>query len=435
MQRIAGVVFGLVALFCIVATVRGAESATARMVDVKPALPQIPEREFKLTDFGGIGDGKTWNTDAFTKAIAKIKDEGGGRLVVPKGVFLTRPFALCSQLDLHLDEGAVIQAPLTFTDYGLPEPETLKSQDEVKAQVKAPSPLITGKVLHDVAITGTGVIDGAGANWWAWSERASRREPGRLVYPRMNLMVIDGCERLHVEGITYRNSPKFHFVPTKVTDLLIEKVKVQAPEDAPNTDAIDPTSCTNVLIRDCDIDTGDDDIVIKTAGSNILIEDCRIQHGHGISIGSGTTGGIRDMLVRRCTFENTDNGIRIKSMRGAGGPVERIRYEDIQMTNVKNAILLDLTYTDNNRPDFRGDPTKIPSIADIEIENVTVNNSQNAGRFVGLPDSPIGRVALRNVNITAEKDFVQKDADAVVFENVTRKISKSAAPRGPAKIE
>ena len=286
-----------------------------------------------------------------------------------------------------------------------------------------------------MAITGPGIIDGSGANWWAWSERASRQQPGRLVYPRMNLVVIDGCERLHVEGVTFRNSPKFHFVPTKATDLLIEGVKVQAPEDAPNTDAIDPTSCSNVLIRNCDIDTGDDDIVIKTGGSDILIEDCRIRHGHGISIGSGTTGGIRDMLVRRCTFENTDNGIRIKSMRGAGGPVEHIRYSDIQMKNVKNAILLDLTYTDNNRPDFRGDSTKVPSIDDVEITNVTVDGAQNAGRFVGLPDSPIGRVTLRNVTITADKDFVQKDADSVAFENVNRTINKNPKPRGPAKIE
>jgi polygalacturonase len=412
-----------------------AESSLDAVASVRPELPKIPDRTYNLTDFGGVGDGTTWNTEAFTKAIAKIKEDGGGRLVVPKGVFLTKPFALCSQLDLHLDDGAIIQAPKTFTDYGLPEPETLKSQDEVKSQVKTQSPLITGKGLHDVAITGTGIIDGAGSIWWAQSERAARQQPGRLVFPRMNLVVIDGCERMHVEGVTFRNSPKFHFVPTKVTDLVIEGVKVQAPEDAPNTDAIDPTSCTNVLIRDCDIDTGDDDIVIKTAGSNILIENCRIRHGHGISIGSGTIGGIRDTLVRHCTFEDSDNGIRIKSMRGAGGPVERIRYTDIQMKNVKNAILLDLTYTDNNRPDFKGDATKIPSIQDIEISDVTIDGAQNAGRFIGLPDSPIGRVTLRNVTITADKDFVQKDADAVTFDNVQRTINKNPKARGPAKIE
>ena len=141
-------------------------------------------------------------------------------------------------------------------------------------------------------------------------------------------------------------------------------------------DGIDPTACTNVLIRNCDLDVGDDDIVIKNSGSNILIEDCHIHHGHGISIGSDTAGGVRKMLVRRCTLDHTDNGIRIKSMRGAGGVVENICYTDIQMQNVGNAIVLDLLYTDNNRPNFRGDPLKIPHINDIKICNVKVESAQ-----------------------------------------------------------
>jgi polygalacturonase len=406
-----------------------------RLAQIRPAQPNIPDRTFNLADFGGVGDGKTWNTAAFEKAIAKINEAGGGRLIVPKGVYLTKAFTLCSGLDLHLEDGAVIQAPATFADYGMPEPATMESQEKVRANIKAPPPLISGKNLHDVAITGSGTIDGAGALFWAWSERAARREPGRLVYPRTNMVYISGCERLRVEGVTFRNSPKFHFVPTDITDLTIEGVKVTAPEDAPNTDAIDPTSCKNVWIHHCDIDTGDDDIVIKKGGSDILIEDCRIRHGHGISIGSGTEDGVRDMLVRRCTFDGTDNGIRIKSMIGAGGPVERIFYTDIQMENVANAIVLDLTYTDNNRPDFKGDPTKIPSIRDVDIMNVTIEDSQKAGRFVGLPNSPLGRVTLRDVSITADKDFVQKDADDVVFENVTRTISKTAKPAKPKRVE
>ena len=247
----------------------------------------------------------------------------------------------------------------------------------------------------------------------------------------MNLVVIDGCERLHVEGVTFRNSPKFHFVPTKVTDLLIEGVKVQAPEDAPNTDAIDPTSCTNVLIRDCDIDTGDDDIVIKTAGSNILIENCRIRHGHGISIGSGTTGGIRDMLVRHCTFEDSDNGIRIKSMRGAGGPVERIRYSDIQMKNVKNAHSARFDVHRQQSAGLQGrrdEDSEHSGHRDFGRDDRRRPKRRHASS--GLPDSPIGRVTLRNVTITADKDFVQKDADAVTFENVQRTINKNPKPRG-----
>ncbi len=147
---------------------------------LQPALPKIPDRTFNVRDFGATGDGKTLDTAAFQKALAKVKAEGGGKLVVPQGTYLILPIDLCSNLDLHLEKGAVLQAPSTFTEYGLPEPETLSSQEEVAAKVKIPQPLIYGKDLHDVAISGTGTIDGAGATWWAWSERAMRAQPGRL---------------------------------------------------------------------------------------------------------------------------------------------------------------------------------------------------------------------------------------------------------------
>jgi polygalacturonase len=405
----------------------------------KPALPKIPERTFLLTDFGAVGDGQTLNTDAFKKAIAAVDQAGGGKLVVPSGIFRTLPFVLCSNLELNLAEGAVIQAPDTFAQYGMPEPSTLRTQAEVRQKVKMPNPLITGKNLHDVAITGPGVIDGNGALWWAWSERAARKlaktEPGRIVYRRSNLVVITGCERLLVADVTLRNSPMFHLVPRNITDLTIERVKVRAPSDAPNTDAIDPGSVTNAWIHHCDIDTGDDDIVIKSGGSNILIEDCTIKHGHGISIGSETSEGIRNMLVRRCTFEDTDNGIRIKSMRGAGGLVENVRYTEIQMKNVANAVVLDLAYVDNNRPDFKGDLTKIPAIKNILIDRVTVVNSKNAGKIIGLPESPITNITLRDVTLSAEKDFIIKDADKPVFENVTRTIKKGIYVEPPQLIE
>ncbi len=405
----------------------------------KPALPVIPDVTFTVTDYGAVGDGQTLNTEAFKKAIAAIEKAGGGKLVVPKGIFRTLPFALCSNLDLHLDEGAVIQAPDTFEAMGLPNPATLHSQDEVKAKVKTPDPLITGKNLHDVALTGTGTIDGSGAHWWAWSERAARNvaktEPNRINYRRPHLVVINGCQRLHVADITLTNSSMFHLVPSNITDLTIERVKVRAPFDAPNTDAIDPGPVTNALIRDCDIDTGDDDIVIKSGGTNVLIENCTIKHGHGISIGSGTSVGIHNMLVRHCTLDGADNGIRIKSMRGAGGPVENVRYTDIRMKEVANAIVLDMNYVDNNRPDFKGDPNKIPAFHDILIDNVTIESAINAGKIVGLPESLITNITLRNVQITAENNLVIKDAGHIAFENVAISIKAGVVSGRPAVRE
>lgn len=398
----------------------------ARIENLRPALPRIPNRGFSIMDYGAVGDGHTLNTDAFKRAIKAIEAAGGGRLVIPKGIFRTAPFVLCSNLDLHLDEGAMIQAPDTFADLGLPDPDTLPSQAEASA-VKTPDPLISGKKLHDVAITGNGTIDGSGAHWWAWSERAARAAPGRLVYRRPHLVVISDCERLLMADITLSNSSMFHLVPRDIRELTIERVKVRAPFNAPNTDAIDPGPVTNAWIHHCDIDTGDDDIVIKSGGHNVLIEDCTIAHGHGISIGSETSAGVSRMLVRRCNFTGSDNGIRIKSMRGAGGLVEQIRYTEITMKDVANPITLQLNYVDNNRPDFKGDPAKIPEIRDILIDHVTATGARNAGKIIGLPDRPIRGVTLEDVTIVAETDLVVEDAEPPVFTRVTRTIKPGVA--------
>jgi polygalacturonase len=415
-------------------TALAAEVDVSALENLRPTLPQIPARTFNLADFGAVGDGTTLNTAAFRAAIAAVDRAGGGRLVVPKGVFITAPFVLCSNLDLHLAAGAVIKAPETFAALGLPDPASFKTQAEANAVYKVPDPLITGKNLHDVALTGPGTIDGSGAHWWAWSERAARNaaktQPGRIVYRRPHLVVITGCERLLVSDLTLTNSSMFHLVPKNITNLTIAHVKVRAPWDGsgPNTDAIDPGPGTNFWIHHCDIDTGDDDIVIKSGGTNILIEDNTIRHGHGLSIGSETTVGIRNMLVRRNTMEDTDTGIRIKSMRGAGGLVENVRYTDITMKRVATAIVLQLDYVDNNRPDFKGDPTKVPAIRHILLDHLTIEGSRSAGIIHGLPDSPITDITLRDITITAEKDFDIRNADHPTFERVTRTIKPGVAP-------
>ena len=434
MGAVLGVAVVLGSFWCVALGVSETTAIPAKEFDLKVALPVIPDRTFALSDFGAVGDGKALNTEAFKKAIAAVSAAGGGHLVVPKGEFRTLPFELCSGLDLHLEAGAVIEAPASFTEYGLPEPETLKSQEEVGEKVKVPPPLISGRNLHDVAITGRGAIDGNGAIWWAWSERADRAHGGgRIIYPRPKLVTIAGCERMHVDGVTFRNSPMFHLVPTRVKDLLIENAKFEAPLMAPNTDAIDPGLCTKMVIRNCDFDVGDDDVSIKSGGQDLLVEDCRIKHGHGISIGSGTTDGVSGMLVRRCSIDGADNGIRIKSMRGAGGVVENVRYTDITMKNVGNAIVMDLHYVDNNRPDFKGDPSKVPTIRNVLIENLTVESARNAGQITGLPDSKITGVTLRNVHITAEKELETADVGTVVKENVTCELKPGIGP--PVRTE
>jgi polygalacturonase len=410
-----------------------ARSVHAEVIDdsfaahVNPALPVIPAHTFKLTDFGAVGDGQTLNTEAFRKAIAAVAQAGGGTLVVPKGVFRTLPLTLCSNLDLHLETGAVIQAPDTFAAYGMPDPATLHSLDEVAAKVTYPAPLISGNNLHDLAITGTGTIDGSGAKWWPWHGHAAQAQ-GRPEIRPTSMVVISGCQRLHVADVTLANSPHFHLVAKNITDLLVERVKTRAPANAANTDGIDIGPGTNFLVRDCDCSDGDDDICIKDGGTNILVENCTIHQGHGISIGSGTAAGVHNMLVRHCTFEGSKHALRIKSMRGAGGEVSNIHFTDIQVKNVTDFIWIISDYVDSGRPNFKGDPKLVPIFHDVLFDHITAENVVNAGRIVGLADSPIRNIILRHVTINAQTPFEIKNASHLAFEDVAINLTPSSAP-------
>ena len=226
-----------------------------------------------------------------------------------------------------------------------------------------------------------------------------------------------------MENITLQNSPKFHFVPTECEGVVISNVTVLAPERAANTDAIDPSNCKNVLITKCKIDVGDDNIAIKAgkkvagrefACEDITVTDCTFLHGHGMSIGSETAGGVRNVTVKNCTFENTENGIRIKSQRGKGGIVENIVYDDITMKNVNPAITLTCYYANNSAgdtapPAAANEATKvsekIPTYRNIRISNLTATCPKGAGVIAGLPESCISNVVFENVKISAAKSF------------------------------
>jgi polygalacturonase len=397
--------------------------------DIKVALPVIPDRQFNITDFGGIGDGKTLNTDAFRKAVAAISAAGGGHLEVPPGIFMTLAFSMASRLDLHLDAGASIKAPESLAAWGLPDPQTATQEDV--DQFASGGAIIYGRGLTDVAITGSGTIDGSGQLFWIWSDKAARRyPPGRLVYPRPTLVSLRGCRRLHIDGITLTDSPMFHLaLGSHSQDLLIENIRVEAPSDAPNTDAIDPGG-ERIIIRHCEIDTGDDNVAIQGGSHNVLIEDLTCLHGHGISIGSPTVGGLSHIFVRRCTFDGSNNGLRIKSYRGRGGEVHDIHYSDITMKNVARPFDINMLYNGNaNAPtdigprNANGPAQNIPYFHDIHFTNIMVTRSPVAGRIIGLPEQLARDITFSNVEIQADRGFLVQDAKNIFFDNVRMNVA------------
>ena len=410
-------------------------AAQTSEVTVHPQLPTIPQRRFVLTDYGAVGDGKTSNTDAFRKAIAACRAAGGGNVIVPAGTFITGPFELIDNLALVLEKGATIRGSEDFKDYENTNESGGRDNRFSKARVPV-LPLIRGLNLTNIAIRGEGTIDGAGAIWWQRfrADRAAGAPqegqpalPGQpTAHPRPKLVWLIGCNRVHIQGVTLKNSPQFHLVPNRCQEVTIEDVKVIAPEDAPNTDAIDPTSSRNVLIRRCVIDVGDDNVSFKSNQSegpleNVLVTDCTFKHGHGASVGSNIGGGIRNITVQHCTFEGTDNAIRIKSRRDRGGVVENITYRDITVKNVGIAILINLFYFDEaGAKEHKARPitATTPIVRNVQIINVNVDGAKRAGEIIGLPEAPVSNVLLDNVLIKADSGMNVQDAKSVEFRDV-----------------
>ena len=376
----------------------------------EPMLPTIPEYTVQLTDFGGVGDGVTDNTEAFTKAISALNKKGGGHLVVTAGIFVTGPIVLKDRIDLHLERNAMI----------LLTPDRERHLKNGKVQ-----PGISASKRSDISITGQGIIDGNG-EWWRGVKRSKVSDTewnaykqmggtitpkGDLWYPfdlkafpnvadtyeaqekiRTHLVRFTDCERVLLRGVTLQNSPKFHFVPQHCQDVVIDGLTVRCMWNAQNGDGIDPSQCRNVLIVNNTVDVGDDGICLKggagAAGAengpceNILIQDNTVFHAHGgFVIGSEFSGGMVNIVVRNNTFSGTDTGLRFKSAPERGGKTQNIWISDIYMSDIQGeAVVFETSYAD--RPVGRDDATAaetenfLPNFQDIHIQNVVCRDAR-----------------------------------------------------------
>jgi len=291
---------------------------------------------FDVRAYGAAGDGLHLDTTAIQNALDACGKAGGGTVEFPAGIYLSQPLIIHTKTTFQMDAGATLQATTNQMDFMKTPGDWLKAKSSGDF-----IPFIGGNELTNITFTGGGVIDGGGAVWWGEAEKARQIKSGYTL-PRPNLIVIERSQNLRMENITLQNSPKFHFVPSDCEDVVISNVTILAPERAANTDAIDPSG-RRILITKCKIAVGDDNIAIKAGkkipssdfeSEDITLTDCTFLHGHGMSIGSETAGGVRNVTVKNCTFANTENGIRIKSQRGKGGIVENIFCDGITMSNV-----------------------------------------------------------------------------------------------------
>jgi polygalacturonase len=362
--------------------------------------------------FGAKGDGVTKDTVAIQAAIDGCAG-GKGTARLTAGTYLSAPIVLRSGTTLKLEKGATLLGSQDFRDYPA----------KTEFRTAGLQALVSATNATDVTITGEGTIDGAGEPWWAEARKV--KDAGVMgVNPRPRLVVFDHCKHVVVEGVTIENSPMWQVVPYYSDDVTIRNVKILAPQHSPNTDAIDPFSSSHVVIEHVLADVGDDDIAIKSGAigsmgpddpsTDIVITDCTFLHGHGLSVGSEIAGGAKNILAERISFEGTDNGIRVKANRDRGNDVGHLVFRDITMKNVKNALIVSEYYPkvlpaegETAQPLTR----LTPHFHDIVIENVTATGSEVAGAIVGLPESPVKNIVLKNVKIAAQKGMTIGFAD------------------------
>jgi polygalacturonase len=379
--------------------------------------------------YGAKADGVTKDTHALQQAINACAAKGG-IVHLASGTFLTGPLTLLSNTTLVIGPGAILLGSQDQSDYA-----------EVKEfREDAVQPLILATNAENITITGGGVIDGAGQPWWQMvrAAKAAHDRNAIAAAKRPRLLVFDHCRYVVVDGVTIRNSASWQIVPYYSDDVIITNTKIFAPADSPNTDGIDPFSSHHVTISHDVIDDGDDNVAIKSGqpgstgpddpSTDITVADCTFLHGHGMSIGgSEISGGVQGVHVARIHFQDTANGVRVKSSRDRGNNIGDLDFRDLTMENVKTPILISEYYPKLPEHDQAPPVTRLtPHFHDIRISNLNATGAEVAGFIVGLPESPISSITLTNVDISAMKGMTI--ANATVTERGFTVTSQSGPP-------
>ena len=435
--------------------------------------PSFPDYQVDIRDFGAKADGETLNTEAINNAIKAVSEKGGGKVVIPEGLWLTGPVVLQNNVNLHVEKNALVLFSGDADLYPL-----VRTSFEGLDMLRCQSP-ISAMNAENIAITGYGVLDGSGDSWrpvkrnkmtdGQWKSLLKSGgvvdESGKVWYPnegalkasiltgskekreisdsewegmkrwlRPVLLSIVKSKRVLLEGVTFRNSPSWCLHPLSCEDLTLNGVKVFNPWYSQNGDALDVESCKNVVVTNSLFDAGDDAICIKSGKDadgrrrgepceNVLVKNNTVLHGHGgFVVGSEMSGGVRNVYVADCTFIGTDVGLRFKSTRGRGGVVENVYVDNINMINIPgDALIADLYYAVKDAP---GAPVpavteETPSFKNIHISNISCKGAGRAMFLNGLPEMPIENFSVRNMRITdAQKGaFINKVA-GVTLENL-----------------
>lgn len=295
----------------------------------------------------------------------ELRADGGNQ------VFLSGPLVLRSGVTLAVDANTVLAASINPRVYDVTPGSCGILAGAHSEGCKA---FLSGTDIRDSGIMGAGSIDGRGGDriagtnltWWQLAHQGKVFDKYQQV---PGLLVLSHVQSFTLYRITLRDSPRYHVDIRDSNGFTAWGVRIMTPATARNTDGIDPISTTNVTIADCYIHSGDDSVAIGSRqggeSSHISVLDNHFYTGHGMSIGSGTSGGVSHVLVRNLTIDGAQNGIRIKSDPSRGGLVHDVIYEHVCIRNVTNPIVLTPHYTN-----FSG--THYPEYRDILLRNVRI---------------------------------------------------------------
>ncbi|MCR5342249.1 MAG: glycoside hydrolase family 28 protein [Butyrivibrio sp.] len=374
-----------------------------------------------VSEFGAVGDGKNDDTAYIQAAISSCPLDG--TVYLGKGTFLSGPLFLKSGVHIWIDKGATLLGKTDRQSYPILPGMTLYTDETAEFNLgtwegnplSCFAALITGINVHDVKIFGEGTIDGnaQSGDWWI-----NPKEKAGAWRPR--LIFLKECSNVTVQGITVQNSPSWTIHPYYSEAINLIGLSIKNPDNSPNTDGIDPESCSDVNIIGTTISVGDDCIAIKSGKyymalrhykntSNITVRNCRLNRGHGsVTVGSECAGGVNGVKVTRCLFDSTDRGLRIKTRRGRGEKsiLQNILFENIKMENVRMPFTINMFYFCD--PDGHSEYCQSKEFMEVNemtpsIKDITARNIECAGVDVclitvyGLPESKVEEVTLENI--------------------------------------
>ena len=417
--------------------------------------PTFPQRDFVITDYGAVAGGTVLNSAAIAKAIEACAAAGGGRVVVPPGVYLTGAITLRSHVNLHVQEGATL---LFSTDPKAYLPAVFTRWEGVEVMNYSPFIYAYGQV--DIAVTGTGTLDGQGSeeHWWPWARKAENGHSpasadskalnamgdagvpvaGRLFgeghFLRPNFFQPYRCRNVLIEGLHIRRSPMWEVNPVLCTNVTVRDLDINTR--GPNNDGCDPECCRDVLIEGCSFTTGDDCIAIKSGrnddgrrinvpSENLIIRGCTMKDGHGgVVIGSEVSGGCRNVYVEDCTMDSPrlERVLRFKSNATRGGYFENIYARRLTVGQVAEAVItVDFLYEEGAKG------SHLPWLRNLQVENVTVRSTPRVFYIAGLKGAPVEDIRLSHCRFEGltSTEIIQH-AGRISLEDVT--IEPAAKP-------